>query len=396
MHLSSAILFAPLACLVAGQGHLAVIGEDGVSVGYKVGSPEIAVPLDDSGKNLVGTSSVAAGLPLQSQPIKAHTPIVPAIPTGQTSGPVTVMVSTPQEEPGNVRPVSQPATRPTHVNVQPSSIGTPIGHSIGSKPPGAEPGKDPSRSHGIWFLNRNAITQHLSADWAEKDYARYGKHPVLDFQTLELNPGEDYFVRALPHLSPKIFVGVSPNNKTSRVGSHRDHDTVVEATFDSSYDLTYYDIDVEKGFSSPVWCHAQGEPWEKGQGCTTDVLAVCPEKDQHIHEDTGLYDQCRGLAQNPAFGRHHCPHTYVQWNDDWNTKGMSKGNHVLVCTIMPTPATSKLQLSQIDEAARKAEDGLHPTAVLPRRALPRSHRKHKQHSGHVQMLLELGSAAELC
>ncbi|KAI5207085.1 hypothetical protein E4T39_02084 [Aureobasidium subglaciale] len=383
MRLNSAILFAPLTCLVAGQGHLAVLGEDGVSVGYKADSPEIAAPVDNSGKSPVGTSSASNKLPLQSQPIRAHTPIVPAIPTGQTPGPVTVVVSTPQEESVSVLPAGSPTTQSTPVHAKPSSIGIPNGHSIGSKPPGAEPEADPSHSHGIWFLNRNAMKHYLSADWAADDFAQYGNHPILDFQTLELNPGEDYFVPTLPNLSPKIFVGVSPNNKTAKIGSHRDHDTVVEATFESSYDLTYYDIDIEKGFSTPIWCHPQGEPWEKGQGCTTDLLAVCPERDQHTHQETGIYDQCRGIAQNPAFGRHHCPHAYVDWNDDWNTRGMSKGNHVLICTIMPTPVTSKLQLSQVDEAVRKAEDGIHPTAVLPRRALPRSHKKHKYHSGHA-------------
>jgi hypothetical protein len=56
---------------------------------------------------------------------------------------------------------------------------------------------------------------------------------------------------------------------------------------------------------------------------------------------------------------------------------------VLVCTIVSTPSTSKLQVAQAVEARRKQAAGIKANTVLPRRALPRGHHtKNKRFSGH--------------
>jgi hypothetical protein len=56
---------------------------------------------------------------------------------------------------------------------------------------------------------------------------------------------------------------------------------------------------------------------------------------------------------------------------------------VLVCTIVSTPSTGKLQVAQAVEAQRKQAAGIKANAVLPRRALPRGHHtKNKRFSGH--------------
>lgn len=168
------------------------------------------------------------------------------------------------------------------------------------------------------------MTQYISADWPEKDRGEYGAHEYLQFSTATVGPGESLWIPTLPHTSPKLYVGVSPNERTAEVGSHRNHDTLIEATFNGGYEHLYYDIDIERGFSSPVWCHGQGEPWQSGQGCVADLLAVCPEKDQHHNPATNVYDQCRASAENLQLRYQLCPKAYVVWNDDWNTNTTSQ------------------------------------------------------------------------
>jgi hypothetical protein len=176
---------------------------------------------------------------------------------------------------------------------------------------------------GFWVLNRNDMTHHISADWAEKDRGRYGPHEYLQFSTAAVAPGENLWIPTLPGTSPKLYVGVSPNDKTAEVGSNRNHDTLIEATFNGGYGHLYYDVDMERGFSSPVWCHGQGDPWESGQGCVADLLAVCPPKDQHHNPITNVYDQCRESPENKAIRYQLCPKSYIVWNDDWNTNTTS-------------------------------------------------------------------------
>ncbi|KAH0139892.1 hypothetical protein KCU67_g15027, partial [Aureobasidium melanogenum] len=108
----------------------------------------------------------------------------------------------------------------------------------------------------------------------------------------------------------------------------------------------------------------------------------CPVKDQHRDPSTGLYNQCRGAADNIDFRRQYCPKTYVVFDDDWNTKTTSYKD-VLMCTIIDTASTSKIQTAQLAEAERKEAAGIAPTAVLPRRALPRGHSKNKRSPGHA-------------
>jgi hypothetical protein len=252
---------------------------------------------------------------------------------------------------------------------------------------------------GFWILNRNEMTHHISADWAADDYGEYGPHEYLQFSTTTVAPGENLWIPTLPGTSPKLYVGVSPNDKTAEVGSDRNHDTLIEATFNGGYGHLYYDIDMERGFSSPVWCHGQGDPWQSGQGCVADLLAVCPKKDQHHNPTTNVYDQCRESPENKAIRYQLCPKSYVVWNDDWNTNttsdkdGKTTPSHslrafadlstVLMCTIVSTPSTGKIQVAQIAEAQRKEAAGIKANAVLPRRALPRGHTRNKRLSGHA-------------
>jgi hypothetical protein len=56
---------------------------------------------------------------------------------------------------------------------------------------------------------------------------------------------------------------------------------------------------------------------------------------------------------------------------------------VLMCTIVSTPSTGKIQVAQVAEAERKEAAGIKANAVLPRRALPRGHSKNKRFSGHA-------------
>lgn len=172
--------------------------------------------------------------------------------------------------------------------------------------------------YGVHFYNNNSQTMHISADWAEKDIQAYGSQVTWDYSPIA--PGGHIFIPGFPTTSPKFFIGLTPNQKTAEIGDKRNHDTAVEITFKGGHDWTYYDVDIEKGFSSPVWCHGEGEEWETGQGCTADLLAQCPEQDRHFDE-TGLYDQCVAAETEDNLGLRLslCPDVYVRY-DDHKTK----------------------------------------------------------------------------
>ncbi|THX36641.1 hypothetical protein D6D10_06485 [Aureobasidium pullulans] len=359
----SILTLSALTSLVAAQGHLAVLGADGVSVGYSVNAPEIGGTKDVSAESSPNNADKVDQPTTPNQPGQTPTPVM--APT-KPSGPLSIPVK--KEPVSTVLPASTPVRSP----------------AVEERPIGADPAADPAHPIGVWFINQNAVKQYISVDWARKDYEKYGKHPILDFTNTTVEPGQKTWIEGMSFLSPKFFVGVSPNHNSPEIGDHRNHDTAVEFSWKSEDGQTYYDVDIEKGFSSPVWCHGQGQGWATGQGCVTDVLAACPEKFKSYNPDSGVYDQCLGTlkADSIQFRLSQCPHTYVRSNDDWNTRTVS-GSHVLICTIVSTPATSEFQAVQLAEAERKRNGGLPANAVLPRRALPHGHLKAKAFSRHA-------------
>ncbi|KAH0383089.1 hypothetical protein KCU92_g5653, partial [Aureobasidium melanogenum] len=397
-------LLAPLVALlplVTAQNHLAVLGPDGVSVGYHTNSSDLALAPVGLKNTQAGVIQPSSTLSLQSQTSQTQT--IVAFPTEVVALP-PIVVSKSTEQPAgssSVNPppsqfaVQSPAPLESWAPVQSSKPIEPVAtpptvpniNALSEKPTewknyAGQPGPDAAHPMGFWILNRNALKHHISADWAAEDLGSFGSHEIFNFRTATVEPGENLWIPTIPGVSPKLYVGVSPNNNTAEIGEYRDHDTLIEAKFRGGYGHLYFDIDIERGFSSPVWCHGQGDAWEEGQGCVADLLSVCPVKDQHRDPSTGLYNQCRGAADNIDFRRQYCPKTYVVFDDDWNTKTTSNKD-VLMCTIIDTASTSKIQTAQLAEAERKEAAGIAPTAVLPRRALPRGHSKNKRSPGHA-------------
>lgn len=193
---------------------------------------------------------------------------------------------------------------------------------------GNQPASTGTEPMGVFFINNNSMPHHISADWAKDDREQYPNANELNWGYAIVGPGEQIFVPGLPQTSPKFLVGTTPNNHTEEIGDKRDHDTAVEMTFKGGYDWLYYDVDIERGFSAPVWCHGQGMEWETGQGCTADLLAACPESLRHYDADTGIYDQCRGseTQESLLLRKTMCPMTYVKYNDDERTN-VTNGKH---------------------------------------------------------------------
>ncbi|KAG9741123.1 hypothetical protein KCU86_g4178, partial [Aureobasidium melanogenum] len=396
-------LLAPLVALLplaTAQNHLAVLGPDGVSVGYHTNSSDLALAPVGPKNTQAGVIQPSSTLSLQSQTSQGQT-IVP-FPTEVVALP-PIVVSKSTKQPAESSSINPPQSQfaaqspvpleswatvqsPNPIEPVPTPSTVPNSIALSEKPDewknyAGQPGPDAAHPMGFWILNRNALKHHISADWAAVDFERFDSHEIFNFRTATVEPGENLWIPTIPGVSPKLYVGVSPNNNTAEIGEYRDHDTLIEAKFKGGYGHLYFDIDIERGFSSPVWCHGQGDAWEEGQGCVADLLSVCPVKDQHRDPSTGLYNQCRGAADNIDFRRQYCPKTYVVWDDDWNTRTTSNKD-VLMCTIIDTASTSKIQAAQVAEAERKEAAGIAPTAVLPRRALPQGH-SNKQSAGHV-------------
>ncbi|KAG9953723.1 hypothetical protein KCU85_g973, partial [Aureobasidium melanogenum] len=399
--ISSLAPLVALLSLATAQVHLAVLGPDGVSVGYHTNSSDLgAIPS--------GPKNTQAGVirPSSNPSVQSQTSEVPSVVPFSTEVVALppVVVSTSPEQPAESSPINSPPSQSAVQFIAPLESWGPVQYStpiepvsmpstvpdidaINEKPIewqniAGQPGPDAAHPMGFWILNRNALKHHISADWAAEDLGEFGSHEIFDFRTATVEPGENLWIPTIPGVSPKLYVGISPNNNTAEIGEHRDHDTLIEASFRGGYGHLYFDIDIERGFSSPVWCHGQGDAWEDGQGCVADLLSVCPEKDQHRNPKTNLYDQCRGAPDNIDFRRQYCPKTYVVSNDDYATRTTSDKD-VLMCTIIDTPSTSRIQIAQVAEAERKQAAGIDLTAVLPRRALPRVHTKKKQSTGHV-------------
>jgi hypothetical protein len=375
-----------VACSLAANGHVASIGPDGHAVGYSMTTSSIktALPkpntltstlstiiisstensiIDPQPTETASFSSVS-GPPVETESPPAHAQSAnvdsqyhqlasvqnelsedhPASPQPtELHTPITESTETLPEnnEAPNNRPAStqsttdQPASQPFHdrpVKTNPIQNDTPPKiHPLTH----VDPPIDANQNMGIWFINNNSATHHISADWAAQDRTQHPNTAILDFETSTLDPNTSLFIPALAGLSPKFLVGVSPNNHSALVGSNRDHDTAIEATFSGNGGWTYYDVDIERGFSSPVWCHGLGEKWESGQGCTVDLLAACPEKYRHYDWASGVYDQCRGTRdrENLHLRASHCPMAYVRWDDERTRVTQGKHGEFCFCFV---------------------------------------------------------------
>lgn len=175
---------------------------------------------------------------------------------------------------------------------------------------------------GITFINQNPNLIYISGDWAAKDGYGSTQSASLD-RTIE--SGASTFYPGCASCSPKFMVSTSPSSLDT--GEKRNYDTAVELTWNGFEGKTFYDVDVERGVSVPIWCHANTETWSQGQGCVGNVLDDCPSSLVHIDSTTGLPDQCRadGTAEDIARRREKCPTAYVE-SEDVRTNTMSTGN----------------------------------------------------------------------
>lgn len=183
-----------------------------------------------------------------------------------------------------------------------------------------------SDDYGIHINNTSPYTVYLSADWAAKDYPldTTDVDAALTDDDATLSPSAATFIRGAANTSPKIYLSFTPNSPS--VGPKRDHDTVIEVTWSCAGGLTYFDVDIEKGFSCPVWCRGYGVENTTGSGCISDVFNNCPEKYRH-YDDQGKVDQCWADEMDPdsvSRFREHCPHTYADW-DDTGTQTLKYG-----------------------------------------------------------------------
>jgi len=174
---------------------------------------------------------------------------------------------------------------------------------------------------GFLIHNQYGSDIHISGDWAATDLKRYGEINMPK-QCYVLENDTTILLEALPDTSPKYYFGLTPN--THDLGSKRDHDTVIEATFCNQDGDTYYDVDVEKGVSVPIWCHAQTERWDAGRGCEGDVLSDCPHHLQHYDKGISMIDQCVGEASLTDIRRRrrYCRQAYVLSED--HVRGINK------------------------------------------------------------------------
>lgn len=159
---------------------------------------------------------------------------------------------------------------------------------------------------------------HISNDWSSDDMLIYPDLAWID----EVVPAGGSIYLPAPHFtSPKYYVGPTSNNRSAAVGDRRNHHTVVEATYGKAKPgytaTTWWDIDIEKGFSVPIWCVGAEDHERNGYGCLADVLAACPQEDRHIDNETGIYDYCIGkdTEENLGMRKKLCPDIYVVHND---------------------------------------------------------------------------------
>ncbi|KAF2723588.1 hypothetical protein K431DRAFT_310695 [Polychaeton citri CBS 116435] len=149
----------------------------------------------------------------------------------------------------------------------------------------------------------------------------------------------------MPETSQSIFLGLSCNANTASVGSKRDSDTLVEVTYGlpgsentaEGAHLTFYDVDLEKGFSVPVWCTGPdpSDSRDTQVGCKTDILqgGHCPP-DLIRYEGDSIV-QCFNPQTMDVITQWRllCPDSYIMAGDDWCSHGLGSFKHVLECYV---------------------------------------------------------------
>ncbi|KAF1344662.1 hypothetical protein BDV97DRAFT_425007 [Delphinella strobiligena] len=206
---------------------------------------------------------------------------------------------------------------------------------------------------GTEFHNKNSQPMHISNDWTDADVAN---HPGIVWENMTVAPGEMVFLSAPDDATGKYYIGPTDNSRTAEVGENRDSNTIVESFYGGYAGFTYFDVDIEKGFSVPIWCHGAQEEWGTGQGCLEDVLAACPDRDRHIDETTGIYDFCRGdneNAESVAIRTALCPNVYVLAEDN-RTRTINPG-HVVKCIIYDPPPPANLERRSMERSERRTQ-----------------------------------------
>lgn len=185
---------------------------------------------------------------------------------------------------------------------------------------------------GVEFHNKNSQPMHISNDWTAEDEV---KHPGISWDNIIVAPGEVAFMAAPLESTGKYYIGPTNNSRTAEVAERRDHNTIFESYYGGYAGFTFFDVDIEKGFSVPMWCHGAQEAWSTGEGCLEDVLAACPDRDRHVDNATGIYDYCEGnlCPENVAIRAALCPRVYVLHDDD-ATKAVSKGHGEYHASLM--------------------------------------------------------------
>lgn len=183
---------------------------------------------------------------------------------------------------------------------------------------------------GVYFHNQHFMAMHISGDWAGSDKVA---HPGLTEPYEIVQPGETVFIPALLGTRPKYFVGPVDNRPTAKVGCNRDSNSAVEVCFGGFERRQYYDLDLEKGFSVPIWCRGDTEKPEEGSGCRSDLLARCPEQYRHHNAETGIYDFCLGDPTNLEFRKRECPSSYTLFNQK-RTRTLCDGSSTFFPTFL--------------------------------------------------------------
>lgn len=189
---------------------------------------------------------------------------------------------------------------------------------------------------GTVIHNQLGRDLHISIDVDSEQYDSY-QDVTPFYDVLPPNSGP-HCIPGLPQTSQTIFLGLTCNANNASVGSRRDADTLVEVHYgqpdtEESGDgsrLTYYDVDLEKGFSVPVWCTGPDptDTRDAQVGCKTDILHdLCPVDLVRLDGDSMI--QCLN-PQTPDMieqWRQVCPDSYVMADDNWSAHGLGSYTH---------------------------------------------------------------------
>lgn len=145
--------------------------------------------------------------------------------------------------------------------------------------------------------------------------------------SLTLAPGASQAVPVEAHWGGAVFAGLQMGNGANNK---------IEANFQGYDGTTFFDVDVEKGFSVPVVC-TSGDGLITS-GCSIDKLPNCPPA-QRLTDASGATVACSNpqTSASIALMREGCPNEYVVW-DDVQTRATK--STVISCDI-GVPAAAK-------------------------------------------------------